>query len=313
MTEKTTGTEIEKMVGDFLGDATPEDKDFFGDEEDFDADIRKEPTDEDDDKTGDDAADDDKDSDDQDDKGSDDDADDDNAGDDDKSDKSDDDDSGSADDDDSSGDDSSSTVSPDVLELRQQLLEQQQAITKLTEALNKKDDDKKDDKPEPDTEYEFVTDKDIDDVLADPAKFNAMMSKAIGTAVKQALGKVSDSIPVAVSGHVNQQFDIRDYVKTFYDENKDLVGVKKTVGTLANEVQAEHTDWTLDKIFEETAKRTRVALGMPADGSGRTEESGDGKDGKKKTDRSALPPGSKSSRKSAGKSSGMQKEIDELL
>lgn len=201
-------------------------------------------------------------------------------------------------------------VDPEMVALKAQLLEQDR---QLKELLAKLDPEKKVEKPKiKDEVHTFVTDEDIDDVLADAGKFNAMMSKAITAAVQQAVGHVTDTIPGAVSGVVTQQFDIRDYVKTFYEENTDLVGVKKTVGTLANEVQAANPDWTLNQIFTETAKKTREALGMPELGA-KQEESKDTVKPKKKTEKSALPPGGKGSRKGVSKSSGLQGEINALL
>jgi len=68
--------------------------------------------------------------------------------------------------------------------------------------------------------------------------------------------------PTMVSRQVQMYMGLNEAVRTFYDSNKDLVSVKPLVGAYANRLVAEHPDWTLPKVMEESAKATRQALGM---------------------------------------------------
>lgn len=324
------GIDVEQQVGDFLGDEVPEN--FKKEEQDDFESFIGSPPEEDSNKGSDDSSNDDSDSGDKDDKGSDDDdkGSDDDKGDD-KSGESDDDKSKDSDDDkgsdssdsndnddnsDSSSDDDSKLTEPsaELLELRELIRGQNTTIEEMKLLITSKADDKIE-KPKAfelnEDELNFVTAEDIDDVLADAGKLNALLGKIINIAVGHSVKSVSETIPTTISGQMTQQLDIRDFVRDFYVENKDLAAVKKTVGAIANEIQASNKDWALDKIFKETAIKTRKTLGMsdPAD----RKESDDGKDKNKKTERSALPPGYTGSRKGASKSKGVQGEIDELL
>jgi len=62
--------------------------------------------------------------------------------------------------------------------------------------------------------------------------------------------------------------------KNFYDKNPDLQGYELEVGAISNQVSAEavRNKWSLDKQFEEVAKRTRAHIakrgGQGGGGSG---------------------------------------------
>lgn len=318
------GHEIEKQVGDFLSDQVPE---TFKEEEadDFETfEGQPDNTDEDgeegadgaDEGDGDGAGDsgsDGSDSDGQDGDGSDGGHEESSGSDDGGSD------GGASSDDGSGGAVTDPQPSAELVEMRQLILEQGNQIKALTQQLSEKRDEGSSgsDSATEDFVAQFVIDDDIDDVLADASKLNALLCKVVNATVAHTTSKIHEAIPTVISGQVTQQFDVRDYVRAFYDENKDLVPVKKTVGTVANEVQAEHPDWTISQIFEETATRTRKALGLKAPVV--EEPSGDGKDGQKqqKTEQgkkgSALPPGSKGRRNSGTETSGVQKQIAELI
>ena len=110
--------------------------------------------------------------------------------------------------------------------------------------------------------YDFVGDQDLDAILSDKTQFNTFLSGVINSAMNTAVAQVHQGLPSAVSAQVQQQNGMQIVVDGFYKENADLLPVRKTVGTVSNAVAQEHPDFTLEQVFEETAKRTREMFGL---------------------------------------------------
>ena len=70
------------------------------------------------------------------------------------------------------------------------------------------------------------------------------------------------NLPSMVQTQVATHSSLREATESFYKENEDLLPVRKTVGNVADQVAAEHPDWTIPQLFEETANRTRKILGI---------------------------------------------------
>ncbi len=114
----------------------------------------------------------------------------------------------------------------------------------------------------------FLGEDKLDEVLDDPEKFNAVLRRVYNQGVSDSKQAVTEnvlrSIPQVVTTYVNKRTAMKDMIDDFYKANNDLVGVKRTVALVANEVAAEDTGMALEKVFEETAIRSRRILGMPA-------------------------------------------------
>ena len=108
----------------------------------------------------------------------------------------------------------------------------------------------------------FLDGLDIDEVVASPEKLEKVLKEVQRRTEVSTTETVLRAIPQLIISQVQQQNALRDAAKDFYEVNNDLAQVKQTVGAVANEVQAEHPDWSLEQIFEETAPRTRKLLGM---------------------------------------------------
>jgi hypothetical protein len=100
------------------------------------------------------------------------------------------------------------------------------------------------------------TEEVFDEAMKNANNFNALLTAVVNTAVERSLRM----IPQVATQLVEQQISLKDIVRSFYDENKDLVEHKKYVGFVSNEVAAQHPDWTLPKILEETEKEVRSRL-----------------------------------------------------
>lgn len=125
---------------------------------------------------------------------------------------------------------------------------------------------------------DFIGDNSIDDLVDTKEGLNKMLNIVYNAAVKateerivgskdefvrSAVEESARKIPGMVTGYVTRQSTIKDMVDTFYKENSDLTGFKKTVAAAANQVHAEHSDWEIGEIFKEAAVVTRKALHLP--------------------------------------------------
>lgn len=108
----------------------------------------------------------------------------------------------------------------------------------------------------------FLGEEDIDEVVSDPMKLEALLTRVAEHAKTTTVEHVLRSMPNMIVTQIQQQTLIKNAVDDFYDANEDLKIAKKTVGIMANEVAAEDPTMTLDKVFKEAGERTRKALGL---------------------------------------------------
>jgi len=113
----------------------------------------------------------------------------------------------------------------------------------------------------------FLGNETLDAVLDDPVKFNALLAsvyqKGIEAAKVAATENVLVSLPQLVTSYVTRHVATTKLVENFYENNPDLVNVKKTVAAVANEIAAENPGMDVGKVFEETAAKTRRILNLP--------------------------------------------------
>ena len=162
---------------------------------------------------------------------------------------------------------------------------------------------------------ELIGDQDIDDIVGDKPKFVEFLqdfgSKLISATVQQTLL----AIPKIVNTQVTQQTRVQEVVDDFYKENKDLMSVKPIIGITTNQVAAEHPGWTVDKILDEAATRTRKMLGLrkqAVDRGSRKDSEKSTKDSKRKTGLPKKKPGARGSKSRTDRLTKLEKEIQEL-
>jgi hypothetical protein len=154
----------------------------------------------------------------------------------------------------------------------------------------------------------FLEGVSVDDLLEDPEKLNSVLGRVYQAAQEQSVNLATQqalrSVPELVVGYITRHTAMNRMVDDFYKEHPDLVNVKQTVAAVANTVHSENSDWSVDKVFSETAKRTRKLLGL-----------------KKQAEQVALRSQAKKpafakqrgARKEEPSISGLQKEINDLL
>lgn len=96
----------------------------------------------------------------------------------------------------------------------------------------------------------------FDDVMKSSENFNALLTSVVNTAVERSLRLM----PQVATQLVEQQINLKTAVRDFYTDNKDLEPHKKYVGFVANEIAAQHSDWGLTQILQETEKEVRGRL-----------------------------------------------------
>lgn len=154
-------------------------------------------------------------------------------------------------------------------------------------------------------------DADVEEILDSREKLDQLLVAVYNQAVKDAAVRSREttlqSLPQIVMQQVAHQTHVRKATEEFYEEHPQLTVARKTVGSLANEVAAEHPDWTLDKVLDETAKRSYKALGLKKVAV--TSRKG-GSDKNKPA--LARPTGARKRTPADGRS-GLQQEIDGLI
>ena len=96
----------------------------------------------------------------------------------------------------------------------------------------------------------------FDEVLKSKDNFNALLTAVVNTAVERSLRLM----PTVAGNLVEQKITMNEAVRGFYTDNADLLQHKKYIGFVANEVTAQHPDWTLSQILQETEKVARERL-----------------------------------------------------
>lgn len=158
--------------------------------------------------------------------------------------------------------------------------------------------------PKVPTPTQFVTSEEFEEVLTDAGKFNTLLNKVYSLGQSSVQGvreEVLTGIPSMVNKLVSEQSRLQGLVQDFYNKNNDLLQYRSYVGVVANELQGQHPEWEVAKLFEETEgevrKRLKVIKAAPKE------------EGIKKPS-FANPP---KSRKPASAVSPTQQEINEMI
>ena len=207
-------------------------------------------------------------------------------------------------------------VKPKVDDEKELLKKQNELLLKRVEELApgsvvpkvvKPDDKKADDKVD---ELDVIGDLDIDEVVSDKKLFNQVVGIIIKAAREQARNEVMTALPQSVSGHVTQQMMIQKTTDAFYDENKDLMPVRKTVAYVAAEIYAGKPDIDMKTLYIEAAKKTRELLGMrePV-----VEVKDEGNVRRRNPEFPSSSKGGNRGKKSGGEVDAVQKDINDTL
>lgn len=155
---------------------------------------------------------------------------------------------------------------------------------------------------------------DIDEAVSDPAKFNKVFQDFGTQLINATVQQIFTAIPGLISSQVVQQNSINRTVNDFYRENDDLEHVKPVVSATSNQVHSEHPDWTVEKVLDEAATRTRTMLGLSKQAVSQVKKKNPS-EVKKVVRKSGLhtkKPGAKT-KPSQTKTTKLEKEINDLM
>lgn len=161
----------------------------------------------------------------------------------------------------------------------------------------------------------------VDDIVENKETFSKWANGFFEKAREKAKNDILRDLPNTINEQVQQQIDIRETARSFYENNSDLEGHKSYVARLAKDVAKEHEDWSFQDVLTETAKRARDKLGIKQEGA-KDKDSSESSNENSSESRSKSPAfasgTSKSSSKKKNKSEGNQlseveQEINELI
>ena len=147
---------------------------------------------------------------------------------------------------------------------------------------------------------------DFDEIMESKQKFVEFMRTAFSTLREDTVQKTLTNIPQVVGTFVQRQATLRDVATQFYTTYPELKRVKPFVTHTANAVSAEHPDWNITQVLEESATRVKDMLQL------KSEVMAEEKTGATKS-KPTLPGGSQGAKGPVKPSSGLQSEIDDLI
>lgn len=110
---------------------------------------------------------------------------------------------------------------------------------------------------------DLITEDDYNEAFASSDGFKRVMQKVYTAAHNAAVETSLRMLPAVTSPVINQQIELRSKADSFYRNNPDLVPIKGYVKAVAEELEAVHTDWGADKLFDETEKEVRSRIKIP--------------------------------------------------
>ena len=156
----------------------------------------------------------------------------------------------------------------------------------------------------------FLTDDSmLEEALTSKDALNKLLTSVYRQAMSDSVQQMALSLPNIVAAQVQQQASLKQHVDGFYAQNPHLVGVKRTVASVATEISAEHPDWNVEQVFSEAARKTTELLGLQSAVAQQTSQVSNSKPLK-----SPALVNQKGGRKAPGNAvSKQQLEIEELL
>jgi len=116
----------------------------------------------------------------------------------------------------------------------------------------------------PISEYDFLGNKDLDELTRDPKEFNKLLNEIYAKAVKDTKGTMTEgvlrSIPDIVKTNVLAVTELKKASDQFYKDNEDLAPFKKVVGIVFEELAASSPDKKYSEILNEVATEARNRL-----------------------------------------------------
>ena len=163
---------------------------------------------------------------------------------------------------------------------------------------------------EPEAEVSFFGEWKFDDIIADEDSFKKFLGEFAKKISDSTEERVLKKLPGTVSKLTNEQIEARQCVNTFYSNHEQLAAVKPFMAKVVTSVAAEHADWDLEKVLEESAVRAYKALGLKA----QVKTEGDSSNAKaSKKPAFAGPASGRRGETAQAQKSQLEKELEEMM
>ncbi len=107
--------------------------------------------------------------------------------------------------------------------------------------------------------FQFIKNEtEFDEILRSSENFNKLLTGVLYKSVETMMR----TVPKLITNLADQQFTTRTAITEFYQKNEDLIQSRAYVGMVADELAAQHPDWTLDKLMGELGGEVRTRLKM---------------------------------------------------
>lgn len=154
---------------------------------------------------------------------------------------------------------------------------------------------------------DFIGDVDVREVTEDKDGLNKLLNKVFVQGIETArktLGEgVLRQIPDIVKHNVVTMTALKKASDKFYEDNEDLKPFKKVVGAVFEEVASENSDWTYEKVMEETGTEARKRLELHKKATN---------DNKNRPPRLPRKKGGRQNRQAPPKTTGFESELDAM-
>lgn len=103
---------------------------------------------------------------------------------------------------------------------------------------------------------------DKDELIEDADKLFEVFNNKLNEVRLQAVQHTFKAMPQMVTHYTTQQAAMNDAVKTFYENNPQLAGVKELVAQQVTSVGSEHPEWDMHEILKEVETKSYKLLGI---------------------------------------------------
>jgi predicted patatin/cPLA2 family phospholipase len=105
-------------------------------------------------------------------------------------------------------------------------------------------------------EFKINDNEKLYELLGDVEKFNGFLSNFAEHILRKALM----AVPALVIHHIKNETNYDRIKKEFFDKNPELLKYQQVVKQQLNVVAAEHTDWTIEQVFNEVGLQSKQLI-----------------------------------------------------
>lgn len=106
------------------------------------------------------------------------------------------------------------------------------------------------------SEFKINTEEELYDILGSLDKFNSFLINY----TEHIMRKTMLSVPALVIHHIKNEQAYLIIKDKFFKANPELIEHKSIVAQQLNIIAAEHTDWTIEQVFNQTGLETKKII-----------------------------------------------------